>query len=141
MRTHTAKSAHLPPSISRLHFWLDTPSPYSAGWRWRAAIEKNFFDFRSFTECLYWNYFFWILYSLFLSRFFFIFSKHCFNSSSFHPVFLISFYLFSFYTRLITIWSLLHIVENNGFDIISRFRISDSEFRLVSALFILRFIS
>ena len=49
------------------------------------------------------------------------------------------FFRFSFYTRLITIWGLLHIVENYGFDIISRFRISDSEFRLVSALFILCF--
>ena len=99
--------------------------------------------------------FFWILHSLFLPRiifyffvspirfllvfYFFIFSKHCFNSSSFHSVFLISFYLFSFYTRLITILSLLRIVENYDFDIISRFRISDSEFRLVSALSILCF--
>ena len=57
--------------------------------------------------------------------FFFIFSKHCFNSSSFHSVFLISFYLFSFYTRLITIWNLLHIVENNGFDMILDY---DSDF-------------
>ena len=101
--------------------------------------------------------FFWILHSLFLPRiifyffvspirfllvfYFFIFSKHCFNSSSFHSVFLISFYLFSFYTRLITILSLLRIVENYDFDIISRFRISDSEFRLVSALSILCFVS
>ena len=85
--------------------------------------------------------FFWILHSLFLPRiifyffvspirfllvfYFFIFSKHCFNSSSFHSVFLISFYLFSFYTRLITIWSLLHIVENNGFDMILDY---DSDF-------------
>ena len=45
----------------------------------------------------------------------------------------------SFYARLITIWDLLHIVENYDFDIISRFRISDSEFRLVLALFILCF--
>ena len=40
---------------------------------------------------------------------------------------------------MITILSLLRIVENYDFDIISRFRISDSEFRLVSALPILRF--
>ena len=42
---------------------------------------------------------------------------------------------------MITILSLLRIVENYDFDIISRFRISDSEFRLVSALPILLFIS
>ena len=41
------------------------------------------------------------------------------------------FFRLSFYARLITIWDLLHIVENYGFDIISRFRISDSKFRLV----------
>lgn len=79
------------------------PPPFSAGWHGGCYPEK----------------------------FFLFFSKHCFNSSSFHSVFLISFYLFSFYTRLITIWNLLHIVENNGFDMISRFYISDSKFRLV----------
>ena len=107
---------------------------------------NNFFLF--FSESIinsFWLYFdsnFIFLVSpirFLLVFYFFIFSKHCFNSSSFHSVFLISFYLFSFYTRLITILSLLRIVENYDFDIISRFRISDSEFRLVSALSILCF--
>ena len=45
MRAHRAKSAHLPPSIFRLHFWLDTPSPYSAGWRWGLLSRKIFYFF------------------------------------------------------------------------------------------------
>ena len=156
----TANLPYLPAEYIPPTFWLAHPLPLFRRLTVGAAIEKNFFsflfsDFHSFTECLYWNYFFWILHSLFLPRIifyfsfllfdsysyfiFFIFSKHCFNSPSFHSVFLISFYLFSFYTRLITILSLLRIVENYDFDIISRFRISDSEFRLVSALSILCF--
>ena len=131
MRTHRAKSAHLPAEYIPLPFLTRTPSPYSAGWRWGLLSRKIFFDFyfpdfaRNLSD-VWIEIIFWILHSLFLSRkIFFIFSKHCFNSSSFHPVFLISFYLFSFYTRLITIWSLLHIVENNGFDMILDY---DSDF-------------
>ena len=176
MRTQIAKTEYLPAEYIPPTFSTRTPHPpipqVGGGGCYRekffyfflnplstrsnyTSIFIFFSDFRSFTECLYWNYFFWILHSLFLPRIifyffcfsysiptrilFFYFSKHCFNSSSFHSVFLISFYLFSFYTRLITILSLLRIVENYDFDIISRFRISDSEFRLVSALSILCF--
>ena len=145
MRTHRAISGYLPPSISRLHFRLVHPLPLFRRFIVGAAIEKNFFWFLFFwfslvsLRSLDWNYFFEFYTRYSYLEIFFIFSKHCFNSSSFHSVFLISFYLFSFYTRLITILSLLRIVENYDFDIISRFRISDSEFRLVSALSILCF--
>ena len=98
-------------------FLTRTPSPFSVGWRWGAAIEKIFFIFSDSLSYPYWL----LLW-------------------------------FSFYTRLITIWDLLHIVENNSFDTISRFNIPilyfDSfllvkyyshQFRLVSALSILCF--
>ena len=136
-----------------------TPSPFSAGSSWGLLSRKIFYFFlnplstrSNYTSIfiffwfslvslrsLDWNYFFEFYTRYSYLEIFFIFSKHCFNSSSFHSVFLINFYLFSFYTRLITILSLLRIVENYDFDIISRFRIFDSEFRLVSALQILHF--
>ena len=103
VRTQIAKTEYLPSEYIPPTFWLEAPSPFCAVWRWGLLSRKIFF----------------------------IFSEHCFNSSSFHSVFLISFYLFSFYTCFITIWDLLHIVENYGFDVISRFRISDSKFLLV----------
>ena len=45
MRTHRAKSGYLPPSISRLHFWLVHPLPLLRRLTVGAAIEKNFFLF------------------------------------------------------------------------------------------------
>ena len=159
MRTQIAKTWYLPAEYIPPTFWLVPPPPFPQVDGGGCYREKFFFIFIFWFSLVHrmsvLKLFFWILHSLFLPRiifyffvspirfllvfYFFIFSKHCFNSSSFHSVFLISFYLFSFYTRLITILSLLRIVENYDFDIISRFRISDSEFRLVSALQILRF--
>ena len=47
MRTHTAKSAHLPPSIYWLHF-DSYPLPLFRRLTVGAAIEKNFFHFSDF---------------------------------------------------------------------------------------------
>ena len=62
MRTQIAKTGYLPAEYIPPTFWLVPPPPYSAGWRWGLLSRKFFsflfFDFRSFTECLYWNYFF-----------------------------------------------------------------------------------
>ena len=115
MRTHRAKTAHLPAEYIPPTFWLVPPPPFAQVDGGGCYREKFFLIF----------YFFVSPIRFLLVFYFFIFSKHCFNSSSFHSVFLISFYLFSFYTRLITIWSLLHIVENNGFDMILDY---DSDF-------------
>ena len=127
---HIGQNRHIyPPSIFRLHFDSYPPSPFSAGWRWGLLSRKIFYffsDFHSYLSEVWIEIIFFEFYTRYsYLEIFFIFSKHCFNSSSFHSVFLISFYLFSFYTRLITIWSLLHIVENNGFDMILDY---DSDF-------------
>ena len=46
MCAHIGQKQHIyPPSIFRLHFWLDTPSPYSAGWRWGLLSRKIFLFF------------------------------------------------------------------------------------------------
>ena len=81
MRTHRAKSGYLPAEYIWGAFSTRTPSPFCAGWRWGAAIEKNFFWFLFFwfslvfTECLDWNYFFDFQTSIYTRiLFFFIFS-------------------------------------------------------------------
>ena len=80
MCAHIGQNRHIyPPSIFRLHFWLEAPSPYSAGWRWGLLSRKIFFDFYFsdslvFTECLDWEYFeFYTRYS-YLEKFFLFFS-------------------------------------------------------------------
>ena len=65
MRTQIAKTEYLPPSIFCLHFWLDTPYPYSAGWRWGLLSRKIFFDFIFFSFLLFdfYSYFIFFIFS------------------------------------------------------------------------------
>ena len=52
VRTHRAKTAHLPAEYIPHTFWLDTPSPYSAGWRCGLLSRKIFSDFIFFLNPL-----------------------------------------------------------------------------------------
>ena len=77
MRTHMAKTAHLPAEYIPPTFSTRTPSPYSAGWRWGLLSRKIFSDFY-FSDFarnpqMFGLRIFWILHSLFLSRNFFLF--------------------------------------------------------------------
>ena len=72
MCAHIGQNRYIyPPSIFCLHFWLEAPSPFCAGWRWGLLSRKIFFDF--FSESIinsFWLYF---------DSIFFIFSES-FNS-------------------------------------------------------------
>ena len=81
VRTQIAKTEYLPAEYIPPTFWLVHPLPLLRRLTVWAAIEKNFF---------------W-------------FSKHCFNSSSFHSVFIISFYLFSF--LLVWFWFKIYFIS------------------------------
>ena len=138
MCAHIGQNRHIyPPSIFRLHF-DSYPLPLLRRLTVGAAIEKNFFIF--FSESIinsFWLYFdsdfiFFVSPIRFLLVFyFFYFFKTLLQLVKFSlgiPYQLLSFLvLYSFDYDL----DLLHIVENYGFDIISRFRISDSKFLLV----------
>ena len=47
MRTHIAKTGYLSAEYIPPTFWLEAPSPYSAGWRWGLLSRKIFFIFQS----------------------------------------------------------------------------------------------
>ena len=90
VRTHRAKSAHLPAEYIPLTFLTRTPSPFSAGWRWGLLSRKIFliFIFLIFTRISQKSglkLFFWILHSLFLSRNFFYFFKTLLQLVKFSP--------------------------------------------------------
>ena len=65
MRTHRAKTAHLPAEYILHTFWLEAPSPYSSGWRWGLLSRKIFlfflfsfgFRFDSVFQAILFNYF------------------------------------------------------------------------------------
>ena len=46
MCAHIGQNQHIyPPSINRLHFWLEAPSLFCAGWRWGLLSRKIFLFF------------------------------------------------------------------------------------------------
>ena len=131
MRTHRAKSGYLPPSIFRLHFWLEAPSPFCAGSSWGLLSRKIFFDFyfsyfRSQSKNVCIEIIFWILHSLLLHRIFFSWLRS--YSDSYSILFRISVVLthYKFSLDILLVW-FRYIFLDYNFDSV----FFDSIFRLV----------
>ena len=114
MRTHRAKSGYLPAEYIPLAFLTRTPSPYSAGWRWGLLSRKIFYFFLNplSTRSNYTSIFI----------FFLIFAR-------IHRMFGLRIFWI--------LYSLFLIIK--FLEYFSRVNINSYLFRLVSALFILRF--
>ena len=170
MCAHIGQNQHIyPPSINRLHFWLEAPSPLFRRLALGAAIEKNFlFFFRlSFYARLItiWVYFIslritasiWFLDFIFpilnsYSYFIFLFFSYSRLDSCFDSVFRLSYLIISTRLKFVILYSILFFgisIVSTRYKFCSIFtrlwfsysllNLYSHQFRLVSALFILCF--
>ena len=149
MRTHRAKSAHLTAEYIPPTFWLEAPSPFYAGSSWGLLSRKIFFIFLTsfwififflislvFIECLDWEYFSRLSYSI-STRILFFYFFYSRLDSCFDSVFQII--LFNYFDSI----KVRHLILDSIFRNIHRFDSFDfrSIFLVCSSLCLLASIS
>ena len=140
MRTQIAKTAHLPAEYIPPTFWLVHPLPLLRRLTVGAAIEKNFFLFFFVTSFLF-GFILDFIQNIFRFNSLQVFSRYsssdfslCIIQSDFHVEFTSSRLRFS--TMIIILDSVFSILYFDSFLLVEFY---SHQFRLVSALFILRF--